>query len=158
MSSVLNRIKWTSKLSSPPKSRMKPREIQTAPFSHPWVGEEVWGGVGGPIYFVKDCRWFVGQRNLLNPNKTEIIGAWFIFSTLPRVKWSLRRESWPKTICNRHLWILTTWNYGFTCSCQFSFTNPESREEPSSRKDTFSQMHGTISTDSVWPGLAFRDE
>ena len=40
-----------------PKSRMKPRRSQNAPFSHPWFGG--WGRGQIFIYFVKDCnsRW-----------------------------------------------------------------------------------------------------
>ena len=49
---ILDIIKWKSK-PHPPKSRMKSREGQNAPFSHLWLGG---GGYIFSIYFVEDCR------------------------------------------------------------------------------------------------------
>ena len=50
---ILDKIKWNSKPPTlPPKSRMKPRKSQKAPFSHPWFGGR---GFRFSIYFVQGC-------------------------------------------------------------------------------------------------------
>ena len=50
----LGRNKMEQQTPIPPKSRMKSRKSQNAPFSHPWFGGE--GESRFSIYFVQDCR------------------------------------------------------------------------------------------------------
>ena len=49
---ILDRTKWKIKPSFPPKSRMKPRKNQNAPFSHPWFVGRV-GGTNFPSILSK---------------------------------------------------------------------------------------------------------
>ena len=51
----LGRNKMEQQTPIPPKSRMKSRKSQNAPFSHLWFGGEG-GGLRFFIYFVQDCR------------------------------------------------------------------------------------------------------
>ena len=87
-STILHRIEWKSK-PHPPKSRMKSREGQNAPFSHLWFGGRAGGG--GVyiffIYFVEDYRFceqyyldklLKGWRKSWQPNILLFKGALFL--------------------------------------------------------------------------------
>ena len=96
---ILDRIKWKCRPPLPPlpKSRMKPRKSQNAPFSHPWFVGRVWG-CKFSIYFVlgwSPQRRFGANFGARRENKTK--------ESLPLRLWNLNSPSNREEKSLRHV-------------------------------------------------------
>ena len=109
------------------KSRMKPRKIQNAPFSNPWLGGRRYKF---SIYFVQDCKWWLISGGACNRRYFFLVtGRWTDYrspSLLPIIIFGIniiRHNEYNFHIFPEKSTACIIWAFGWFCSTKLSFIN-----------------------------------